>query len=293
MSDRIKTKLNKSLKSKYRFVILNDATFEELFSLVLSKTNLWIFLSTLIVILVILTSSAIIYTPLKYFIPGFGDYNYKSQIIALTLQTDSLEKELDAKAIKDQNFIRIITDSGFANDAAANIKKNSNLASNNTEIRESSKEELELRKEMSEVESFSINYKKDGKIDAASLLNEYHFISPANGVITEEFNTSEKHFGIDIVANRNEPVKATLDGTVISSGFEVETGYTITLQHKDNIVSVYKHNAKLFATIGSAVKAGEVIATVGNTGALTSGPHLHFEIWHLGKALNPRDFIVF
>jgi len=293
MSERIKTTLNKSMKSKYRFVILNDATFEEMFSLILSKTNLWIFLSTVVVILVIITSSAIIYTPLKYFIPGFGDYNYKNQIIELTLQTDSLEKALNAKSLKDRNFIKIITDSGLVDETDQLIENSIIVPDQNAKIRGSSKEEMELRKEMSEVESFSINYKKEGKIDAASLLNEYYFMSPVKGVITDEFNAADKHYGIDIVANKNEPVKATLDGSVISSGFEVETGYTITIQHKDNIVSVYKHNAKIFKSLGETVKAGDVIAAVGNTGTLSSGPHLHFEIWHLGKALNPRDFIVF
>jgi hypothetical protein len=190
MSERIKTTLNKSMKSKYRFVILNDATFEEMFSLILSKTNLWIFLSTVVVILVIITSSAIIYTPLKYFIPGFGDYNYKNQIIELTLQTDSLEKALNAKSLKDRNFIKIITDSGLVDKTDQLIENSIIVPDQNAKIRGSSKEEMELRKEMSEVESFSINYKKEGKIDAASLLNEYYFMSPVKGVITDEFNAA-------------------------------------------------------------------------------------------------------
>ncbi len=293
MAKRIKTSQNESLKSKFRFVVLNDATFEEKFSMILSRRNVWVFLSSTIVILMILTASAIVYTPLKYFIPGFGDYNYRSQIMALKIDTDSLERSFAARSLKTEVMLKILNDSIMTDPADYQINETNKTASTSLELPPVSDAEKELRSEVNDLESFSINYGKRGKVDAAALLNEYHFMQPTTGVVTDEYNINTGHYGIDIAAKRDQPVQATLDGTVISTGFEVETGYTITVQHKDNLVTLYKHNAKLFKSVGNMVKAGDIIAAVGSTGSTSTGPHLHFEIWHLGKPLNPKDFIVF
>ncbi len=292
MPDRVKTNLNKTIKSKFRFVVLNDATFEEKFSLVLSRTNVWVFLSTVAFVLIVLTASAIIYTPLKYFIPGFGDYNYRSQIISLSLRTDSLEALLQAKNLKIGSVENILNGNI---DSMSNIDKATKpiTADKNTPPEGATEQELQLRKEVEDIERFSINYRKDSKNDVRTILNEYHFLSPVAGIPTDEFNSNTEHFGIDIAAKSDEPVKATLDGVVIATTFDVETGYSIFVQHKDNLISVYKHNSKLFKTNGNFVKCGDVIAAVGNSGTFSTGPHLHFEIWHQGKPLNPKDFIVF
>lgn len=118
-------------------------------------------------------------------------------------------------------------------------------------------------------------------------------MKPVEGSVTEEYNSKTEHFGIDVAAKADEPVKAMLDGKVISATYTLETGYVITIQHATDLVSVYKHNSRLFKRTGETVKAGEVIAIVGSTGELSSGPHLHFEIWYAGQSLNPRDYIVF
>jgi murein DD-endopeptidase MepM/ murein hydrolase activator NlpD len=293
MAKKIKTSQNESLKSKFRFVILNDATFEEKFSMILSRRNVWIFLSSIVVILIILTASAIVYTPLKYFIPGFGDYNYRSQIVALKINTDSLERTLASRNLKTEVMLKILNDSTLTDPKDYEFSDSQKIAGGNTELPAVSEAEKDLRSEVNDLESFAINYGKRGKIDAAALLNEYHFMQPTSGVVTDEYNINTGHYGIDIAAKRDQAVQSTLDGTVISTGFEVETGYTITIQHKDNLVTHYKHNAKLFKSVGNLVKAGDIIAAVGSTGSTSTGPHLHFEIWHLGKPLNPKDFIVF
>jgi murein DD-endopeptidase MepM/ murein hydrolase activator NlpD len=293
MAKKIKTSQNESLKSKFRFVILNDATFEEKFSMILSRRNVWIFLSSIVVILIILTASAIVYTPLKYFIPGFGDYNYRSQIVALKINTDSLERTLASRNLKTEVMLKILNDSTLTDPKDMSLAIPKKIAGGNTELPAVSEAEKDLRSEVNDLESFAINYGKRGKIDAAALLNEYHFMQPTSGVVTDEYNINTGHYGIDIAAKRDQAVQSTLDGTVISTGFEVETGYTITIQHKDNLVTHYKHNAKLFKSVGNLVKAGDIIAAVGSTGSTSTGPHLHFEIWHLGKPLNPKDFIVF
>src|SRR5204863_7330192 len=119
----------------------------------------------------------------------------------------------------------------------------------------------------------------------------FYFFTPLNGAITEEFNAKQKHYGVDIVGRPNEAIKSTLDGTVVYAGFTAETGYVIAVQHSNNIFSIYKHNSALLKSIGDYVKAGEVIAIIGNSGELSTGPHLHFELWYNGNPVNPKDYM--
>jgi murein DD-endopeptidase MepM/ murein hydrolase activator NlpD len=119
------------------------------------------------------------------------------------------------------------------------------------------------------------------------------FYTPLEGIITANYNPVDNHYGVDIVAERNEAIKSTMDGTVIFSGWTVETGYVIAVQHQKNIISIYKHNSVLLKRIGDWVRAGEPIAIVGESGELSSGPHLHFELWHNGMPVNPTDYVAF
>ena len=129
--------------------------------------------------------------------------------------------------------------------------------------------------------------------DKENISKQIYFFAPLKGTITNEFDPSKEHFGIDVVAPKDEAIKATLDGTVVFAEWTVETGYVIQLQHANNIVSNYKHNSVLLKKVGDEVKAGDVIAIIGNSGELSSGPHLHFELWKEGKPINPKEFINF
>ena len=290
MADRIKTRRDSTLKNKFRFVVLNDETFEEKFSLTLTRMNVWVFLSTITVVLIMLTASAIIYTPLKYFIPGFGDYNYRSQIVALTFRTDSLENALEQRELWLDNISNVVNGKI---DTTRKSAPTSSKHSDTAHISEPTEEEKQLRKDVDEEESYALSYKIDKKEGVKAQLNEFHFFPPVGGYVTDEYDPKKEHYGIDIAAPADAPVKATLDGTVVSAGWNYETGYVIAIQHKDNIISIYKHNAKIFKNVGNFVKAGDVIATVGSTGELSTGPHLHFEIWHNGTSLNPKDYVIF
>ena len=291
MADRIKTRRDSTLKNKFRFVVLNDETFEEKFSLTLTRMNVWLFVSTIAVVLIMLTASAIIYTPLKYFIPGFGDYNYRNQIVALTFRTDSLENALGQRSLWLDDISNVVNgkvDTAKKPTGTVNSRKDTSI-----QLGEPTDEEKQLRKDVDEEESYALSYKIDKKDGLKAQLNEFHFFPPVGGYVTDEYDPQKEHYGIDIAAPTDAPVKATLDGTVVSAGWNSETGYVITIQHKDNIISIYKHNAKIFKNVGNFVKAGDVIATVGNTGELSTGPHLHFEIWHNGVSLNPKDYVIF
>lgn len=291
MAEKIKTKQNKNLRNKFRFVVLNDVTFEEKFSLSLTRTNVWIFLSVIAFTLVFLTAAAIIYTPLKYFIPGFGDYNYRSQIIQLEFKTDSLQNELDSRALWLENLMNVANDSIGPNRPAK--PQQAGTDKSQQKISEPGQEERELREEVEDAENYSLSYGAGQNSGAVDEVKQMHLMDPVEGYVTEEYDLKKEHFGTDIAAKQDAPVKAVLDGKVIADAYTMETGYVITIQHANDLVSIYKHNSKLLKKTGANIKAGEVIAVVGNTGELSTGPHLHFELWHKGRSLNPRDYIAF
>lgn len=291
MAQKIKTQRSKSLKSKFRFVILNDETFEEKFSLVLSNRNVWLFGSIVAFTLIFLTAAAIVYTPLKYFIPGFGDYNYRGEILRLKFKTDSLETQLEARQIWLDNLINVAngtvdTTRPPQNAPAAIDKSKINLT-------ETSREDKDLRKEVEEEENFSLSATSAQQNEAIDEVKQMHLLQPVTGYVTQPFSLKDDHFGLDIATKMDEPVKAVLNGKVISAGYTFADGYVITIQHAQNLISVYKHNARLLKKTGEEVKAGDVIAFAGTSGETSTGPHLHFELWHQGKAINPKDYILF
>lgn len=119
------------------------------------------------------------------------------------------------------------------------------------------------------------------------------FFVPVNGLVTNKFNRNNKHFGVDVVAVSDAVIKAAADGTVVFSGWTVEGGYVIGIQHESNIISICKHNASVLCREGDVVKAGDAIAILGDSGTTSTGPHLHFELWVNGRAVNPEDYISF
>ncbi len=290
MAERVKAKQNKNLKNKFRFVVLNDETFEEKFSLSLSRNNVWVFLGVISFTLIFLTAAAIIYTPLKYFIPGFGDYNYRGQILQLQFKTDSLQDALDARSLWLEDIANVASGNIDTTRPKANTHK---IDKASIKLNDVNSEDQELRKQVEDEDNYSLSYGAGQNGGTVDEVKQMHLMDPVEGYVTDEYDKQKEHYGIDIAAKVDAPVKAVLDGKVISATYTLETGYVIEIQHANNLVSMYKHNSKLLKKPGSFVKAGEVIAFVGSTGELSTGPHLHFELWHEGRSLNPKDYIVF
>lgn len=289
MAERIKTKPSKNLKSKFRFVVLNDETFEEKFSLILTRTNVWVFLSVTAFTVIFLTAAAIIYTPLKYFIPGFGDYNYRGQILQLQFKADSLEQTLQGRQAWLENVMNVA--SGNIDSVKPAAAATGNIDKSKIDLNEVKPEEQELRDEVADDENYSLSANAASSVVAE--VKQRHLMNPVEGYVTDEYDVSKQHFGIDIAAKTDAPVKSVLDGKVVSAEYNLQTGWVITVQHSDNLISFYKHNFKLLKAAGDQVRAGDVIALAGNSGELATGPHLHFELWYGGKSLNPKDYIVF
>lgn len=291
MAEKIKTSQNKNLRNRFRFVVLNDETFEEKFSLSLTRRNVWVFLGVVAFTLIFLTAAAIIYTPLKYFIPGFGDYNYRSQILKLQFKTDSLQQEMKGRQIWLENVMNVAE--GNVDSTRPKPEAGGNIDKSKIKLNEINADEEELRKQVEEEDNFSLSMNGNQNSGAVDEVKQMHLMKPVDGYVTDEYNAAKAHYGVDIASKEDEPVKTVLDGKVISAAYTLETGYVIAVQHPNNLVSFYKHNSRIIKKAGSVVKAGDVIAIVGSSGELSTGPHLHFELWHEGKSLNPKDYIAF
>ena len=282
-----KPKKLQRLKHKYRLVILNDDTFEEKVSLRLSQLNVFVVVGISSLLLILLVILLIAFTPLKEFIPGYANVNIRKQGVENFLKSDSIEVALAENNLYIDNIKHIIQGELIELDNETVIDS---LASYEGIKNEPIEEDSVLRNMIETEEKYNL-FNKAGSTPGN--ISSFIFLQPLKGTVTNRFNMQQQHYGIDIVAPKNEAIKATLDGTVIFAEWTVETGYVIQLQHADNIVSIYKHNSVLHKKVGDYVKAGEVVAIVGNSGELSTGPHLHFELWYNGIAINPEDYMMF
>ncbi|MDR1339621.1 MAG: M23 family metallopeptidase [Prevotellaceae bacterium] len=285
---KTKWSLNRlNLKDKYRLGIYNDTTYEQVFYFRLKGREVLVVLVISIFLLVGLNTFFIAFTPIREFIPGYPDKETRKVMQNNVLKIDSLENELAEWAFYWDNSMRVI--SGGNTQIVQNPPDT--LVSNTPFVDIRSKQDSIFRDRIEKEERG--NFEDNFSVQKSRDISEFHLMTPLKGKITSRFNAGENHLGIDIVSSPNDVVVATLDGTVIMSEWTLETGYVILIQHNDNVVSVYKHNAKLLKKQGSKVKAGDAIAIMGNSGELTYGPHLHFELWFKGIPVNPEQFIMF
>ncbi len=280
------------VRDKYRLVILNEETFEERLSFSLSRLNVFVAIGLLSIILVFITTYIIAFTPLKEYIPGYTDVSMQRRIYELQLRSDSVERALRAneKYMSDLKKVLGGEDLQQARSMPSDTASGKNYKNL---VDKRSKEDSLLRADYENQSKYNLFRAEGSSKEQASEVRNLFFYSPLKGIVTSEYNPSAAHYGVDIVANRNEAIKAIQDGTVIFSDWTIQTGYVIALQHPGNIISVYKHNSVLLKKEGSFVRAGESIAIIGESGELTTGPHLHLEIWINGNPVNPKDYIVF
>ncbi len=279
-------KYRNKLLDKYRFVIMTDNSFEEKLSIKLSRLNIMAFLSVFVFSSFFVVFLLVLYTPLNEYVPSKSDSELQEKLIFLSLQTDSLKNIVAARDHYLSNLENIIRDTNLLLiNTSSNIKKPS--LNNEDLVFKPSAEDSLLRITVEAEDNSSIYSERPVK-------NDYLvFFPPVRGLITDDFNSTSKHFGIDVVATEKSRISSVLDGSVVVSHWTAETGFVIMVQHKNDYLSVYKHNSSLLKSVGDFVLAGEHIAVIGNSGELSSGPHLHFELWHKGLPVNPQDYIVF
>lgn len=282
------------LKDKYRLVILNEDTFEEKLSFRLSRLNVFVVTGMMAIILVFLTSYLIAFTPLREFIPGYKDTSIQKDLYELQIKADSIEDAVRSKDLFIRNMKRVLSGEEFESAMSSSPKPDSAGRAKYANIGNTkSKEDSILRADFESQNQYNIKVGDKEATRKNLTLNKLRFFTPLKGVVTNKFNPSQQHFGVDVASAKNEAVKAAYDGTVIFSEWTAETGYVIALQHSGNVITVYKHNSVLLRKQGSFVRAGETVSIVGTSGEYSTGPHLHFEIWINGKAVNPEDYLAF
>ncbi|MBS9461275.1 M23 family metallopeptidase [Flagellimonas sp. 389] len=283
---RKRKEIKRKLLHKYRLVILNENTFEEKISFKLSRLNVFVTGTLFIIVLIGLTTLFIAFTPLREYIPGYSSTRLKRQATELTYKTDSLVTVLNYTNRYLDN-VRLVLRGDIENnetnrDSLFEKFKLDPSTIDLTPIRE----DLLLREEVELEDKYNLFERNIENVETL-------LFSPINGTVSQKFDPKNKHFAVDVVAPKDSPVKSIANGTVLFSEWTTETGYVIIVKHQDNLTSVYKHNGSLTKSQGDLVRAGEVIASIGNTGKLTTGPHLHFELWKAGKPVDPLNYFDF
>lgn len=267
-------------------MVMNEDTFQEHASFKLNRLNVFIALTLLTLFIAGLTYAVIAYTPFREYIPGYSSIQIRKDALAMQEELDSL-KEVASQT----DFFLKSTQKALVGDIpVASLNKDSiieiiNKNKDSLNLKPSD-DEMALREAVDQEIRHNINATTD-------LKTKYALFTPVKGKISSGFSMEKEHYAVDIVVPKNTPIKAITEGTVIFASWTAETGYVIILEHPYNLISVYKHNASLLKKQGEYVKSGEVIAESGNTGELTTGPHLHFELWMNGKPVNPTNFIDF
>ena len=273
------------IRFKYKLSFINEGTLEEVWSFRLSKLSAFVTLALFACFLIAVTALIIITTPIRNYLPGYLDVEVRKEIVENALRADSLERMVAIHELYLSNVAGIL--SGTL--PLDSIRQIDSLATNdeNYEIPRSPSEEAFV-KEFAEEEKYNLTVLADPeKVPTDGVF----FYKPVNGTVSAHYEAAIRHYGVDLVAKERESVLATLDGTVVYAGFDSNQGNVIQLQHKNGFISVYKHNALLLKEVGDIVQAGEAIALVGNTGKLSTGPHLHFELWYKGNPVNPEEYI--
>tara|TARA_Y100000994_G_scaffold232816_1_gene220344 strand:+ start:360 stop:1226 length:867 start_codon:yes stop_codon:yes gene_type:complete len=276
----------KRIFNDYKVVVSSEDTFEEKLSFKANKINVFIIMLVYSIILISFTISIVFFTQLREMVPGYSSSDLLNRAIYLTKKTDSLEQQIAL----NNKFYKSIEDvlSGNINEFIPRDKLSidSNLIIPGVVTISPNSQDSILRKYVENEDKFNLTNNE-------LIIENKMFFSPIKGEITQNFNYNENHFAIDIAADIGTPVKSVLDGKIIFSEWSLETGYVVVIDHGENIISVYKHNSKTLKEQNDFVQAGEVIAYSGNQGNLSSGPHLHFELWKNGTPIDPKPLLNF
>ncbi len=282
------SKVNKDNKtSKFRLAIIDDKTHKHLFNIHFTRTSFFVALISVIVVFTALIYSIVAFTPVRTFIPGYPDAHSKRAAIQNALRIDSLENVIYRWELYSENLRRVVDgEEPLKIDSIINARDS--RAASDLDAAELALKDSLLRQHVKEEEQFGISDRDKRDLPIEGL----HFFTPLKGVVSQGYDPAVHPF-VDITAPAGSVVKATLDGTVIYDGWSEDAGYTIQIQHEGDIISIYKHNEKLLKKTGDKVTAGSPIALVGNTGSLSTGDHLHFELWHKGESVDPTRYINF
>lgn len=282
-------------KNEYQLVIRDVKSYREVSQYNLTPLNIYVALAAAVFLVAVAVFFLIAYTPLREYVPGYGDVVARREMNDMTDLVDDLTEQVTNQQLYIENLRRNL----LGETETAEDHQNADVEIDTTDLRPAalSEEEIRLRREMALERVGASSRNGDGGIpspgSSAVPLAQVFLVAPVTGEVSAGFNPTENHFGVDILAPQNTPIKAVRDGVVIVSEFTSDNGNVIGIQHDNNLVTFYKHNSQLLKEVGERVRASEVIAIIGNTGTLSSGPHLHFELWHEGTVKDPANYLRF
>lgn len=283
---RKRKQIKKKLLHKYRLVILNEDTFEEKLSFKLNRLNVFVLGTLFSVFIICFTTLLIAFTPLKEYIPGYSSTKLKREAVDLTYKADSLTAKLRANDLYFENIQKVLrgeisTEKINKDSILEAIDRDTMLLNVNPSLQDSL-----LRAEVATEDKYNL-------FSGAASDGDIVLFPPVNGTLSQKYNAKDRHYAVDILAPEDSPIKAVADGIVIFAEWTTETGYVCIIEHNTGLISAYKHNSSLSVSQGDLVKSGQVIGIIGNTGELTTGPHLHFELWSEGYPVDPINYIDF
>ena len=286
-----KKTLSSWLTNRYLLIIRNEENFAEKTTLSFNYARIIATIVTGFVVLMLISLYLVKTILSQWFDPHHANMENNRKLIELSMAVDSLATQVEQKDRFIANFQGIIQDDTLV--LESEIQR--------APLIEASSDEIDDFREynLSAIDSqFRKEFEESGigvlpGNESTDFLHEIFFFSPISGIVSSKYNAKKELFGVDVVSKKNEPVKCIADGTVIFSDWTQETGNVIAVQHRDNLISVYKHNSGLLKKVGNFVNAGDIISIIGNTGELTDGPHLHFEVWYNGNPVNPEEFVTF
>lgn len=281
-----KKRFIKRLKNHYKLVILNIDTFEERFSLLLTPMNVIVLGGAGMTIIIAITFMLLGWTPLRYYLPDYAEeVRVKKLAVQAALKADSMELALHQRDLMLDNIKRIMQ--GQVSTVSEDSLPDQTIDPKNVQFTRSAEDSiLRIEIEKEDLVNLIPNFNRDAN-------SSYLLFPPIQGSLTDRFNVQREHFGVDVAAEKDAPIKAIDEGTVVLATYTAETGYIVQIQHDNDLISVYKHCSVLLKKQGDKVRAGEAVAIIGETGEYASGPHLHFEMWRNGLPLNPESFFSF
>lgn len=285
MAKNKKRPLWQRIRLKYKLSFINENSLEEVFSFRFSIFRGILLVGLFALVLIVLTSIVILNTPIRNYLPDYLDADIRNEMLLNYLKADSLQREVDRQSLYLDNISSIIRGEVEVD----SIPQIDSIYSVSDLALDPSEESKSFIAQYEEQERFNLN----NQSSTSTLPDNLIFYRPVKGIVSSRFNSGEGHYGIDVATTEKESILATMRGIVIFAGFDATGGYVIQLQHPNGFVSIYKHNALLLKRQGDQVVAGEAIALAGSTGSLSTGVHLHFELWYRGYPIDPEEFIAF
>ncbi|MCK5781905.1 MAG: M23 family metallopeptidase [Flavobacteriales bacterium] len=284
-----KNKFKKKLVHNYRLVISSEDTWEEKFSLRLNRLNVFVVLSISSILLIAITTLIISFTPIREYIPGYESPELRKNAQNLIFKTDSLENIVKRNQAYIDNLALILSGEIDSIELGAPVERVDTIDNHKNDYHyanfANSKEDSIFRAEIEMEDRYNLFGKKKK--------SNFILVAPISGILSQKYDPKNKHFAVDVAVSKGTPVKAVADGTVIFSEWTSTTGNVLIIEHKNDLISVYKHCSSSTKAQGDFIESGEVIAVSGSSGELSTGPHLHFELWYNGFPVNPSDYINF